>query len=151
MPRLVTLKVYPNEPAALVAQAILRGGGVDSVLRLNTAGGMEPQLQFVGGVPLLVAEAFQTLQETRFHERAEAFAREIATYRPHLVGLQEITLIRLQSPGDRVIGGTTPAEDVFLDHLDVLMNTLAAHNVDYVVAGLVHQAPFDRSFGAAEA
>jgi len=56
MPRLVTLKVYPNEPAALVAQAILRGGGVDSVLRLNTAGGMEPQLQFVGGVPLLVAE-----------------------------------------------------------------------------------------------
>jgi hypothetical protein len=57
MASLKILKVYPNEPAALVAQAILRGGGVESVLRLNTAGGMEPQLQFVGGVPLLVAEA----------------------------------------------------------------------------------------------
>lgn len=55
MAGLVIVKVFPNEPAALVAQAILRGGGVDSVLRLNTAGGMEPQLQFVGGVPLLVA------------------------------------------------------------------------------------------------
>ena len=88
-------------------------------------------------IPILVAEAFQRFISTRFEERAVAFAREIATYRPHLVGLQEITIIRTQSPGDRVIGGTTPAEDVFLDHLEVLRNTLAAHNLDYVVAGVI--------------
>lgn len=56
MAKLVTVKVYPNEPAALVAQAILRGNGIESVLRRNDAGGMEPQLQFVSGVPLLVSE-----------------------------------------------------------------------------------------------
>jgi len=56
MPQPVLLKVFPNEPAALIARALLLGGGVDSVLRLNAGGGMEPMLQFVAGVHLLVAE-----------------------------------------------------------------------------------------------
>jgi hypothetical protein len=116
-------------PGALTVMTrnVYIGAGVDNIIA-------EPD---PNKVPFLVAEAFQTFIATNFDERAEAFALEIAAYKPHLVGLQEITRIRLQSPGDRVVGGTTPAEDVFLDHMDVLMSKLAAHGLDYVVAGIV--------------
>lgn len=85
-------------------------------------------------VPLLVAGAFQELLSTNFPERAEAFAREIAETNPDLIGLQEISLIQRQSPGDAVIGGTVPAEDVVFDFLAILMQTLDAHGLDYYVA-----------------
>ena len=71
MSALVTLKIYPNEPAALVAQAILRGSGIETVLHLNAAGGMEPQLQFVGGVPLLVAEEDATTASALLQDAEE--------------------------------------------------------------------------------
>jgi hypothetical protein len=116
-------------PGALTVMTrnVYIGAGVDHIIAETN-----PEL-----IPVLVAEAFNRLISTKFEERAEAFVREIATYKPHLVGLQEITIIRTQSPGDRVIGGTIPAEDVFLDHLEVLEAKLAAHNQDYVVVGVV--------------
>jgi hypothetical protein len=57
LPGWVTLKVFPNEPAALIAQAMLEGGGVHSVVRGEPAGGVYPGLQFITGMRLLVAEA----------------------------------------------------------------------------------------------
>ncbi len=116
-------------PGALTVMTrnVYIGAGVDHIIA-------EPDPQ---KIPILVAEAFQRFISTKFEERAEAFAREIATYQPHLVGLQEITLLRTQSPGDRVIGGTIPAEDVFLDYLEVLRAKMAAIGLDYVVAGIV--------------
>ncbi len=88
-------------------------------------------------VPLVVSQIFQQMVSTNFAERADAFARETAATSPHLVGMQEISLIRTQSPGDLIIGGAEPAETVFLDQLDVLMNTLASYGLDYYVAGSV--------------
>lgn len=121
--------VARSGPGALTVMTrnVYIGAGVDAIIA-------EQDQQ---KIPFMVAEAFQTMQETRFEERAHAFAREIATYQPHLVGLQEITRVRLQSPGDLLLGGTTLAEDVFLDHLDVLMSTLAAYELDYVIAGVI--------------
>ncbi len=52
----IAVKVYPNEPAAMIAQAILEGGGVHSIVSRDDGGGAMPNLQFVGGVRLLVAE-----------------------------------------------------------------------------------------------
>lgn len=63
-------------------------------------------------IPALASQAFQELVATNFPERAIALAEEIRVTRPQLIGLQEMTLIRLQSPGDAIIGGTIPAEDV---------------------------------------
>lgn len=80
-----------------------------------------------------VAEMWQMLQATDFTERAEALADEIAEARPHLVGLQEITCFRTQSPGDAVIGGTVPAEAVYLDYLAILMEKLVDRGLSYVV------------------
>jgi hypothetical protein len=88
-------------------------------------------------IPLLAAQAFQELLSTRFDERAEAIADQIEREQPHLIGLQEVALIRIQSPGDAVLGGAAPAETVLFDHLQILLSALAARGLDYRVAGKV--------------
>jgi endonuclease/exonuclease/phosphatase family metal-dependent hydrolase len=105
------------------------GGDVDIVL-----GAEDPQM-----IPLLVAEVFATVQQTNFHERAKALAREIKLTRPHLIGLQEISTIFRQSPGDELnylVPGAlppTPAgdEDIAYDFLEILIEALANIGMDY--------------------
>jgi endonuclease/exonuclease/phosphatase family metal-dependent hydrolase len=80
-----------------------------------------------------VAEMWQMLHATDFPERAGALADEIAEASPHLVGLQEVTLFRMQSPGDAVIGGTVPAADIYLDFLAILTAELAERGLSYTV------------------
>jgi hypothetical protein len=88
-------------------------------------------------IPVLAAQAFEQLLSTNFPERAGAIADEIARKRPHLVGLQEVALIRIQSPGDSIFGGTIPAETVLFDYLEILQAALLARGMDYRVAGKV--------------
>jgi hypothetical protein len=82
-------------------------------------------------IPFAVAQAWADVQSTNFPERAEAIADRVAAERPHLIGLQEVSLFRTQSPGDFLIGNPTPATDVALDFLEVLMDALAARGLDY--------------------
>jgi endonuclease/exonuclease/phosphatase family metal-dependent hydrolase len=91
-------------------------------------------------VPMLVARAFQQVLATNFPERAQALAEEVAATRPHLVGLQEISLIRTQSPGDAVVGGTTPAENVRFDFLAILLDALEQRGLQYRVAGKIQNS-----------
>lgn len=91
-------------------------------------------------IPFLVAEAFGILQFTDFPVRAELLANEIGAAQPHLIGLQEISLIRYQSPGDLVIGGTIPAETVLYDYLAILLKTLHSRGLNYEVVGMVQNA-----------
>ncbi len=88
-------------------------------------------------IPLLAAQAYQALVATNFAERADALADEIGRKRPALVALQEVALIRVQSPGDAVVGGTIPAETVVYDYLQILLDALAARGLSYRVAGKV--------------
>jgi len=88
-------------------------------------------------IPVLAAQAFAQLLSTDFPERAGAIADEIARKKPHLVGLQEVALFRIQSPGDAVVGGTIPAETVFLDYLAILLSALADRGLEYRVAAKV--------------
>ena len=94
-------------------------------------------------IPILVALAFQQLLATNFFERAEAIAERIQSAQPHLVGLQEISRIRIQSPGDAVGGGSTPATVVLFDYLEILLDALAARGLDYQVAGMVRNADIE--------
>jgi hypothetical protein len=94
-------------------------------------------------IPLLVAQAWATLQATNFDERAAAMADEIALHRPHLVGLQEVSLIRIQSPGDLIIGGTTPAEDVVHDFIETLQAELAARGQNYSVVAMIQDTDIE--------
>jgi endonuclease/exonuclease/phosphatase family metal-dependent hydrolase len=91
-------------------------------------------------IPLLVAQAFANLQATNFPERAEAIADIIGRSQPHIVGLQEVSKVLIQSPGDFLIGNPQMAKDVVIDFLDVLRAALKARNLDYRAVAMVGNA-----------
>jgi endonuclease/exonuclease/phosphatase family metal-dependent hydrolase len=88
-----------------------------------------------------VFELFETVKATNFPERAEAIADIVQRNRPHVIGLQEVSLIRSQTPADGAIvpnpDGTFTyvpnATDVEFDYLELLVNALGARGLDYVV------------------
>jgi hypothetical protein len=88
-------------------------------------------------LPWVVAEAFATLQSTDLEGRVAAMAAEIQNRRPHLIGLQEVSLIRVQDPGDLVFGGHVPAETVAYDFLPALLDALASQGLGYHVAASI--------------
>ena len=47
-------------------------------------------------IPVRVAEIFSDIQVTDFAQRAESIADLVAEHEPHLIGLQEVSLIRTQ-------------------------------------------------------
>lgn len=72
------------------------------------------------------------VQANRFEERATRIADEIAAAQPDLVGLQEVSLWRTQTPGDALFGGTQPATTVAMDYLQLLLARLAERRLRYV-------------------
>jgi endonuclease/exonuclease/phosphatase family metal-dependent hydrolase len=94
-------------------------------------------------VPFNAAEIFGDIQATDFHQRAEAIADSIAKQKPHLVGLQEVSLIRTQCPDDIIFRPNDPtpnATDVYADYLQMLLDALAARGQFYEVATFVENA-----------
>lgn len=87
-----------------------------------------------------IAAVYDTVVQTDFPSRAEALADEIASTNPHLVGLQEVSLIRTQTPGDTLFGNPAPAEDVEYDFLLLLLDALIARGLDYVAVASVVNA-----------
>ena len=116
-----------SEPLTVMTYNVYVGGSADPLLSV------ENLLQ----VPTEVANMYNNVMASDFPGRAAAIAKSIKTYQPHLVGLQEISLIRQQSPGDRIASGTVPAEEVVIDFLQVLMDALQAEGLSYQVAGKV--------------
>ena len=87
-------------------------------------------------VPKAVAGLYDTVVASDFAGRAAGIASTIKVHQPHLIGLQEISLIRTQTPGDRLTGGA-PAEEVVLDFLEILMAALQVEGLNYRVAAKV--------------
>lgn len=75
-----------------------------------------PALQYALGI----------LATTDFPSRSAAIADAIATHRPHVVGLQEVSVIEVDIPG---------VATFTLDFLPILLAQLQARGLDYVVAG----------------
>ena len=63
--------------------------------------------------------------------RAEAWADEIAETLPDVVGLQEASLFRIDTPAD---GPATPAEEVRFDYVALLLDALERRGLRYEVA-----------------
>jgi hypothetical protein len=88
-----------------------------------------------------VFELFETVKATNFPERAEAIADIVQRNRPHVIGLQEVSLIRSQTPADGAMvmnpDGTFTylpnATTVEFDYLELLVNALGARGLNYVV------------------
>jgi endonuclease/exonuclease/phosphatase family metal-dependent hydrolase len=115
------------QPITVMTYNVYLGSSVEQVLSV------ENLLE----VPTAVANVYNNVQASDFPGRATAIAASIKDYQPHLIGLQEIALIRRQSPGDRIADGTVPAAEVVLDFLQILMDVLHAEGLDYHVAAKV--------------
>lgn len=68
---------------------------------------------------------------TDFPARAAALAEEIARARPDVVGLQEVTLWRDESPGDALTHPVPDATHVVFDYLAILLAALRTRGVPY--------------------
>lgn len=90
-------------------------------------------LKLLGGV----VEVYQTIIASDWPKRAEGVALEIAATQPDLVALQEVSLIRIQVPGDAIIGGNTPATEVQMDYLALLLAKLNEHGSHYAAVAMV--------------
>lgn len=109
-------------------------------------------------VPLAVTAAFQEMQHTNFRARAEAIASEIARYKPHAVGLQEVSAIYTQSPSDFGYAAygypEQAASDLYIDYVTVLLDALSTRGLNYEVAATATNADIELpmvSGGTAEA
>jgi endonuclease/exonuclease/phosphatase family metal-dependent hydrolase len=75
-------------------------------------------------IPFRVAAAWQNVVSTDFPDRARALADEIAASRPHLIGLQEVSMFWLQGA-------------LAYDFLEILLAEMRALGLDYHVAATV--------------
>lgn len=92
-------------------------------------------------VPLLVGQLWQAIEASNFAERAEALADEIVENQPHLVGLQEVSLYRTQTPSDYLTGNVeVNASTVAIDFLQLLMDALEERGADYRVVATSNNA-----------
>jgi endonuclease/exonuclease/phosphatase family metal-dependent hydrolase len=82
-----------------------------------------------------VTQVFAMVQATNFPERAKALADEIAAFDPHLVGLQEVTLWRSESPSNLSL--TPNATTVEYDFLALLLGELEARGKSYAAVATV--------------
>ena len=91
-------------------------------------------------VPVVIGQMFATVQQTNFPERAKALAAEIAAHRPALVGLQEVSLYRTQTPGDFLSNPFANAPTVAYDFVQSLLVELQARGLSYRVAASVQNS-----------
>jgi endonuclease/exonuclease/phosphatase family metal-dependent hydrolase len=84
-----------------------------------------PDLVAAGG------QAWANLVASDFPTRAGALADEIAQVRPDVVGLQEVTLWRDQTPGDVMTDPAPNATHVVFDFLAILLDELSARDVPF--------------------
>ena len=88
-------------------------------------------------IPAKVTEFHRNYQASDFPARAAAIAKIIKKSKPHVVGLQEISVIRTQTPADSLTNPALNAEEVEIDFLKVIEAALKAEGLDYKVAGKV--------------
>ena len=82
-------------------------------------------------IPGVVSQTWAQILAANFPERAQALADEIAETQPHLIGLQEVQIFRIQMPGDYLFGNPVLATEVELDYLALLLTALEARGQDY--------------------
>lgn len=125
------------EPLTVMTYNVYVGGSAAPLLAV------ENLLQ----VPQEVANMYNAVIASDFPGRAAAMAKSIKTYQPHLIGLQEISLVRRQSPGDRLTGGE-PAEEVHFDFLEIMMEALQTEGLNYQVAAKVQNFDIEMPMGS---
>src|SRR5438034_511274 len=105
------------------------GGDAGRVLALSPA---DPD--YLTKLVATVTGVYYEIVQSQPYTRLQGVADKIAARMPDIVAVQEASLIRNQSPGDLVLGGSTPATNVVFDYLQILVDKLAADGAHYTVA-----------------
>ena len=103
---------------------VFLGGNLTPVLTART-----PE-EFVAAATTI----YQQVVATDFAQRARSIANSIDETDPLLIGLQEVSLWRTDTPAD---GPATPATDVAFDFLDILLEALAERGLHYEPVSIV--------------
>ena len=126
-----------TEPLTVMTYNVYVGANMEALLSITN----------LVEVPGAVADVYAAFMATDFPGRAAGIARIIKAQHPHIIGLQEISLLRRQSPGDRLTGGE-PAEEVVLDFLQILMDALQAEGLNYQIAAKVQNFDIEMPMGS---
>ncbi len=92
-------------------------------------------------LPEAVQQIWESVQATDFNERAKVIAAGIQAADLDVVGLQEVSLWRTETPGDHSL--TPNATKVEYDFLEILMRELAARGLSYSVAATVQNGDIE--------
>jgi hypothetical protein len=123
-------ELFDPEALTVMTRGLSSGVQLERVLEAPTG----------ADVPGRTAELLGSLRREDVTARTRKLAEEIQYARPHLIGLQQVTQVRRQSPGDAIFGGTRPAETLELDVLRVLLDELAARGLSYREVARVRNA-----------
>ena len=109
------------------------GAQIGRVLSLDPSDPLYFQ-KLVEAVTITYYELLASLPEVRM----AGIAERIVSRKPDLVALQEVSLVRTQSPGDLVSGDPNqiPATEVVADFLQILLDELAAQGAHYAVVAM---------------
>jgi hypothetical protein len=134
--------------SVLPAQSGLPGGGGKrdlDVMQINGYIGGDPSRilavnpndpNYLQELVLAVTGVYNEVVASAPEVRMAGIADAIAARLPDIVSIEEGTLWRIQSPGDLIVGGNTPATNVVFDYVQILVNKLNARHVHYKVAAV---------------
>ncbi|HWI58047.1 MAG TPA: endonuclease/exonuclease/phosphatase family protein, partial [Bacillota bacterium] len=105
------------------------GGDVGTFLTLNPA-----TPDYFSNLVATVTSVYDEIVASQPAVRMQGVADEIVARMPDVVAVEEASLLRNQSPGDLVAGGTQGATNVVFDYLQLLTDALAARGAHYRVA-----------------
>jgi endonuclease/exonuclease/phosphatase family metal-dependent hydrolase len=90
-------------------------------------------------IPYVVADVFQTVQDTNFYDRAEAIADEVLKTKPHVIGIQEASTYYIQTPGDFLAGNPDQADSCLSSSFYTVLNeALEARGLYYVAHEVIN-------------
>lgn len=118
------------------------GAGFGSLLSLDPADPDYPQRL----VAAVTGVYYTAIVQNNFNMRVPGIVDEIVDNLPDLVGVQEATVVRVQSPGDIVIGGSVPATAIVMDQLQLLIDALADRGAHYAVVSRVQNLEVELPF-----
>jgi endonuclease/exonuclease/phosphatase family metal-dependent hydrolase len=111
------------------------GGDISRVMAINPA-----DTNYVEELVEAVTGVYYEILASAPQVRLQAVANKIARQMPDIVAVEEASLIRLQSPGDLMIGGTAAATDVVFDYLQILVADLQARGAHYQIVSTAGEA-----------
>ncbi len=107
------------------------GGGIERILALDPTDPGYPT-----NLIATVTGIYYEIVASQPPIRMQGVADQIKARMPDLVSVEEASLLRVESPGDLIYGGTNLATHVVYDYLQLLVDALKARGAHYAVASI---------------